>query len=450
MDKCFDELKTYFISDYFSENQYLKTSAEDLYDVYLYKNINLYENPIHENQIEIIVDCKMDLIYDDMTSFLYEKVNEINSENDLMIRIHETFCKSKQNSWFSLEKNNETIDVNDMISDVSFLFVTGSFTNQSINVERYDFNTNVWDKLSNVIDFIGYSLEYDSEKQFLFVGGKFSNIGSHELVYANNIAKYDCINNTWESLQQGLNDDCLCMAYNKKTECLFVGGNFTTSGHLPMNYFGIYDLSNSLWKSIPGGDINAPCRTICIDESNQLIYIGGDFTEVGHSKMTANYVAIYNIITDSWSELRDGMGGSTTSVRSICLDTISQCLYVGGNFSTAGSVPVNNIAKYNISSKTWESFGGVNNTCNTLNMDSFYLYAGGEFTHILSEKNEYSPFIAKYDIIKSSWCPFSESGLNAICKKICAREDDLYVGGSFTKAGHILVNGLVGYHKINV
>jgi hypothetical protein len=241
------------------------------------------------------------------------------------------------------------------------------------------------------------------------------------------------------------------MAYNKTTGCLFVGGKFTASGHLRMNYFGIYDLSNSEWKSIPGGDINAPCRSIYIDESNQLVYIGGDFTEVGHSKMKANYIAIYNIITDSWGILSCGMGGPITSVRCICLDTVSQCLYVGGIFSTAGNVPVNNIAKYNISSKTWESFGGVNCTCNTLNMDSFYLYAGGSFTHILfAGKKEYSPFIAKYDIMNSTWCPFSESGLNGNCKKICMREDDLYFGGSFTKAGHILVNGLVGYHKINV
>lgn len=365
-------------------------------------------------------------------------------------------------------------------SNTQSVFVVGLLNNKNEttsfqNVAKYDVNTQTWDYLNGGINTIGLSLAMDPISQSLFVGGVFSNIGPEsDLIYANNIAKYDCVHKKWDSMQQGINSDCFCMAYNEITGQLFVGGNFTAAGSIQMNYIGIYDTVNQIWKQIPGGDVNGPCYSMCIDLSNQLLYIGGTFTEVGHSKMNANHIAVYNISTVSWWELNGGIcgiGKPPTLCKTICLDSKRQQLYIGGLFSSFGcnQAPARNVARYDISSKKWDSLsGGVNHMCNTLVIDSIrgQLYAGGSFTNLINQENEiFCSYIAKYDLEKSIWSTFSENidsrnnidgtistsdsnyVLNDICKTICinSKQDRLYYGGLFTKVRNVNVNGMVGY-----
>jgi hypothetical protein len=376
--------------------------------------------------------------------------------------------------WFSLENssNNDT-EENHVIAQMIYdsttqsVFITGSFCNTNgipsiRNVAKYDTIKHTWDSLDYGINSFGMSLDYDPSKRTLFVGGVFSNVGPEtDKIYVNNIARFDCINKKWSPLKNGLNSDCICMAYNPITEHLFVGGNFTMSGPISLNYIGMYDVINNVWKQIPGGDINGICNTLCLDVSNQLLYIGGNFTEVGHSKMTVNHIAVYDIATDTWWELNGGIHGVC---KTMCLDSINQQLFIGGSFSSIGrnKNAANNVAVFDISSKKWDSLsGGVNHTCNSLIVDqiSRILYVGGSFTDILfSDKKESCPYIAKYDISRSLWSTFSENiesdeitnnnvGINGPCKTICMNSNHtrIYAGGLFSKIGDMSVCGMVGY-----
>jgi hypothetical protein len=218
---------------------------------------------------------------------------------------------------------------------------------------------------------------------------------------------------------------------------------------------------NNVWRQIPGGDINGACNALCLDVSNQLLYIGGTFTEVGHSKMNVNQIAVYDIATDSWWELNGGIHGIC---KTICLDSITQQLYVGGSFSSIGhgKICANNIAMFDISSKKWcPLLGGINHICNSLIIDQMnrQLYVGGSFTDILfPEKKESCSYLAKYDISMSAWSTFSENieseettsvgiGLNGPCRTICinSTRTRLYVGGLFSSIGDMSVRGMTGY-----
>ena len=90
---------------------------------------------------------------------------------------------------------------------------------------------------------------------------------------------------------------------------------------------------------------------LALDASGSL-YAGGGFTTAGD--VTANYIAQWD--GTSWSALGSGMSGGNpyAHVKSLAIDD-SGALYAGGDFTTAGGVTVNNIAKWDGSA--WSALG---------------------------------------------------------------------------------------------
>ena len=112
------------------------------------------------------------------------------------------------------------------------------------------------------------------------------------------------------------------------------------------------------------------------------VYVGGDFTIAG--SVGANYVAKWNGTT--WSSLGTGLAngpvGTTTAVYALAIAPNGD-LYAGGNFTRAGGVAASNVAKWD--GTAWSSLGtgnanGVSEVvyalATTPNGD---LYAGGNF-----------------------------------------------------------------------
>ncbi len=110
-------------------------------------------------------------------------------------------------------------------------------------------------------------------------------------------------------------------------------------------------------------------------------------------------------------------------------------LYAGGQFTTAGGILVNYVAKWDGSS--WSGLGsGMNNVVLALRAaaiggEDIALYAGGQFTNAGS-------YLAKWD--GSIWSALG-SGTNAPVRALHAFDDgsgsglELYAGGDFTAAG---------------
>ncbi len=95
--------------------------------------------------------------------------------------------------------------------------------------------------------------------------------------------------------------------------------------------------------------------------------------------MPAGILARQEIISPSGTGHRGQRFPAADSVNALIVDP-SGNLYVGGSFTSAGGVTVNNIAKWNGTS--WSAIGGgVNGNVNTLHIDSSgNIYAGGDFT----------------------------------------------------------------------
>ncbi len=118
-------------------------------------------------------------------------------------------------------------------------------------------------------------------------------------------------------------------------------------------------------------------------------------------------------------------------------------LVVGGEFTTAGGVTVNGIARWDGSQwHPFESGGqiGVNNTVRSLAVWNGDLVVGGPFTEAGGQTVNR---IARWD--GSQWHPFTsggQTGFQLSALSLAVWQGDLIAGGGFTEAGGQTVNGI--------
>src|SRR5262249_30987977 len=90
------------------------------------------------------------------------------------------------------------------------------------------------------------------------------------------------------------------------------------------------------------------------DGSGSALYVGGDFTVAG--SLPANHVARWN--GSAWSSLGSGTDG-VVQVLTTFDDGNGRALYAGGFFTSAGSVPAGGIARWDGAS--WSALGAGTN-----------------------------------------------------------------------------------------
>jgi hypothetical protein len=126
--------------------------------------------------------------------------------------------------------------------------------------------------------------------------------------------------------------------------------------------------------------------------SGSNLYVGGEFTTAGG--LVANGIAKWN--GSDWSTLGSGMqGGFWSSPTVVALAVLGGDLYAGGNFTSAGGSTANYIAKWNGSS--WSELGsGLGfdpSAVYALAVSGNDLYAGGDFS---TAGGKVSAYIAKW------------------------------------------------------
>jgi hypothetical protein len=193
--------------------------------------------------------------------------------------------------------------------------------------------------------------------------------------------------------------------------------------------------SDANWVSLnpgfPGvdGEVNA----IATDVSGN-VYVGGSFSSAG--TMPANSIAKWDGRT--WSALGSGMDDVVWA-----LAVSGTNLYAGGWFSTAGGVPVNDIAKWDGS--TWSPLGsGMDGSVLALAVSGTNLYAGGEFTN--------AGGVSAIDIAEWNGSSWSALGLgiggeyDSAVSALAVSGNTLYAGGSFTTAGGVSATNIARWN----
>jgi hypothetical protein len=129
--------------------------------------------------------------------------------------------------------------------------------------------------------------------------------------------------------------------------------------------------------------LNGNVKTMVVDQSTQTLYAGGSFTS-SVTGASCNGIAAYisGIVGWSWVGLGAGVNGTVNT-----LMVHNDKLYVGGQFTMAGSVSASNIAMYDLSTGQWQPMGTLDSTVNTIAVYNNEIYAGGRFTGFVSKWN---------------------------------------------------------------
>jgi len=167
---------------------------------------------------------------------------------------------------------------------------------------------------------------------------------------------------------------------------LYVGGMFDSAGGVPANYIAKWNSVTSSWESLAGG-VDGPVEGILFDSASGNLYVGGVFTNATNNPggpVIVNKIAKWNIASGTWSALGSGFVGSGDQIIAMALAS-SGNVYAAGNFSNAGGVPANNVAEWKIGSSAWDGMaGGVGASFFCQVWDMAYtngnLFVGGSFT----------------------------------------------------------------------
>ncbi len=274
------------------------------------------------------------------------------------------------------------------------LFVAGRFETADgltvRNIAKWD--GVAWSALDNGLDRGAFALTVfdDGTGEALYVGGGFLHASGHQV---NGIARWD--GTSWSPLGAGLADQgglgsvlTLCVFDDGSGPALYAGGRFTSAGTTPANYIAKWDGSSwsSLGQGVSDGAVSYPfvfALAVHEDGSGPGLFVGGDFTTAGTT--SAANIAKWN--GSSWSDVG---GGVDREVRALAVhdDGNGSALYAGGQFDTAGGVAASRVARWN--GTAWSALGagvGANYMWSTaLTLESFdagggsALYVGGNFT----------------------------------------------------------------------
>ena len=181
------------------------------------------------------------------------------------------------------------------------------------------------------------------------------------------------------------------------------------------------------WWEPLGDGLNAPAEGLAFDSQNNL-YVGGEFTSAGG--VAANRVAKWN--GSAWSALGVGLGNPPA--RAFAFDS-NDNVYVGGDFTFAGGAPADGIAKWNGSA--WSALGaGLGSTWALATDSQNNLYAG-----VVAAGG-----VAKWNPSTSAWSALGGGVNNEVYALAVDSHDDVYVAGAFTQAGGTPANRIAKWN----
>jgi hypothetical protein len=215
----------------------------------------------------------------------------------------------------------------------------------------------------------------------VYVGGDFDRAGN---VAANRIAKWDSHTHKWSALGSGVNSRVLAIAASG--DDVYAGGNFTRAGDIHTGPVAHWNDATHKWSAM-GDELTNTSTSPEVDAiaiaGNGDVYVGGNFEKAG--SLTLNNIARWD--GSSWHALSSGIGGSFHDVLAIAIS--GSDVYIGGHFDTAGGSIRNNIARWNGS--TWFNLGagtgGIYPGVCAIAINGTNIYIGGEFVEVTDSIN---------------------------------------------------------------
>jgi trimeric autotransporter adhesin len=276
----------------------------------------------------------------------------------------------------------------------------------------------------------------------LYVGGSFVGAGA---TFARNIARWDGA--SWSELGSGIGGSLYATVHTLAAfddgsgggPALYAGGDFSTAGGAVAGNIARWD--GSSWSSV-GGGTDGPVRALAVFDDGTgggpALYAGGEFTHAGG--VAANSIARWD--GTAWSALGSGMSGSSGVLAlAVYNDGTGPKLFAGGYFQAAGGAPASCIASWDGGS--WSALGsgtdGKAVSALTVFDDGLgggpALYVGGHFQEVGGVK---ARAVASWD--GASWSAVGRGIIGPVyglgtCPEGPGGSEVLYAVGQFDEVG---------------
>ncbi len=213
---------------------------------------------------------------------------------------------------------------------------------------------------------------------------------------------------------------------------VYVGGTFTSAGGDPaISYLARWS-SVTGWSKV-GNGVNGAVYALAIRQNGatEELYVGGALTQVGGS-INCKYAGLW---AGSWSCVGSG---TNAAVRALAVDAANQ-VYAGGDFTTAGGVTANGIARWTgsawqaVAGGVYDFDGNAAGKVYALAVQGSDLFAGGEFGKVGASKRD-AAYLARFD--GSSWTNVGDTlGLQQVVDSLASNGELLYVASRHTQTG---------------
>jgi|GEM_PF-923014 len=265
----------------------------------------------------------------------------------------------------------------------------------------------------------------------LVAAGGFTTAGG---VAANRIARWN--GTTWSALGSGLDNSAFALAV--WNGALVAGGNFASAGGVAANRVARWD--GAAWTALAGSagvGVNGQVRALAAFGDD--LVVGGSFTSAGGR--AAERVARWD--GRDWFALGDGVSGGGPGASVAALAVYDGALIAAGAFMQSGSTYVGNIARWD--GQAWRALpapGGVGLSGGAAALATFRgeLVVAGTFTQVGGQPPPLGGGLNSSGIARwngTTWASLEPAGtgLSSQVSAFAVYQGDLYVGGSFTRAG---------------
>jgi hypothetical protein len=269
----------------------------------------------------------------------------------------------------------------------------------------------------------------------LFVGGGFHAAGDG---FFENVARWDGA--TWSRLDPGTPAHELLYPVNVfrtfddgTGPALYIGSDSYSSTAPLVPKHALVSWTGSVWTELPRVEDKVRALEVFDDGSGPALYVGGDFSAAGG--IITDHVARWD--GASFAAVGAGLNGSVHSLR-VFDDGTGPALYAGGEFTAAGGVSANRIARWNGMSWSPLAAGIPGSTSFADSVDALEafggeLYAGGQF---FAARGAPADGLAKWD--GTAWSSIGtgvDGPVYALESFDEGRGPALFAGGAFTQAG---------------
>lgn len=252
---------------------------------------------------------------------------------------------------------------------------------------------------------------------------------------------------------------------------VYAGGSFKTIGGVSANGVARFNVKTGVWTTLgtgttsTGNGVGGFVEDIAI--SGNDVYVVGGFSRVYQNATTpvsANNVAKWNSATGVWAALGGGDGLSANGVNQRVDDVLVSGgnVYIGGAFTVAynaagNSVFANGVARWN--GATWAALGngGAANANGVMGGQAWVhglaligndLYVGGSFTKAINNTgNEISAnYVARWNTTTNTWGALGTgsgekaNGTDFSLNALAVSGTDLIVGGGIFNVYNSAVN----------